>query len=143
MIENVIKKIDEVAQKEPERIAYDYLGQTNTYGDLKKRSDEWAHKITGLGLSAQSPVMIWGGQDFEMVASFLGCVKSGHAYIPIASYSNAERIVMIQEVSQSEAILAIDELPEIDLPPIKRSEERRVGKECKTRCASHQHKRHQ
>ncbi|MCT6903193.1 MAG: AMP-binding protein, partial [Lactobacillus sp.] len=119
MIKNVIEKIDEVAQKEPERIAYDYLGKTNTYGDLKKRSDEWAHKIANLGLSPQSPVMIWGGQDFEIVASFLGCVKSGHAYIPIASYSNVERIVMIQDVSRAEALLAIDNLPEIDLPPIK------------------------
>ena len=44
MIKNVIEKIDEVAQAEPERIAYDYLGQTNTYGDLKKRSDEWTLK---------------------------------------------------------------------------------------------------
>ena len=119
MIENIIEKIDEVAQAEPERIAYDYLGKTNTYSDLKKRSDEWAHKIVSLNLSPKSPVMIWGGQDFEMIASFLGCVKSGHAYIPIASYSNAERIVMIQEVSHAEAILAIDELPKIDLPPIK------------------------
>ena len=101
MIENIIEKIDEVAQAEPERIAYDYLGKTNTYSDLKKRSDEWAHKIVSLNLSPKSPVMIWGGQDFEMIASFLGCVKSGHAYIPIASYSNAERIVMIQEVSHA------------------------------------------
>lgn len=115
MIKDVIKKIDEIAISDPDRIAYDYLGQTNTYGDLKKRSDAWAHKIASLDIPDKAPIMIWGGQNFEMVASFLGCVKSGHAYIPIASYSNAERLTMIQEVSKSEVVLAIDELPDIDL----------------------------
>ena len=115
MIKDVIKKIDEIAASDPDRIAYDYLGQTNTYGDLKKRSDAWAHKIASLDIPDKAPIMIWGGQNFEMVASFLGCVKSGHAYIPIASYSNAERLTMIQEVSKSEVVLAIDELPDIDL----------------------------
>ena len=33
MIKDVIKKIDEIATSDPDRIAYDYLGQTNTYGD--------------------------------------------------------------------------------------------------------------
>ena len=115
MIKDVIKKIDEIATSDPDRIAYDYLGQTNTYGDLKKRSDAWAYKIASLDIPDKAPIMIWGGQNFEMVASFLGCVKSGHAYIPIASYSNAERLTMIQDVSKSEVVLAIDELPDIDL----------------------------
>lgn len=115
MIKDIIKKIDEIATSDPDRIAYDYLGQTNTYGDLKKRSDAWAHKIASLDIPGKAPIMIWGGQNFEMVASFLGCVKSGHAYIPIASYSNAERLTMIQDVSKSVVVLAIDELPDIDL----------------------------
>ena len=115
MIKDVIKKIDAIATSDPDRIAYDYLGQTNTYGDLKKRSDAWAYKIASLDIPDKAPIMIWGGQNFEMVASFLGCVKSGHAYIPIASYSNAERLTMIQDVSKSEVVLAIDELPDIDL----------------------------
>lgn len=115
MIKDVIKKIEEIAISDPDRIVYDYLGKTNTYGDLKKRSDAWAHKILSLDIPEHDPIMIWGGQDFEMIASFLGCVKSGHAYIPIASYSNAERLTMIQEVSQSGAVLAVDELPDIDV----------------------------
>ncbi|RHW50379.1 D-alanine--poly(phosphoribitol) ligase subunit DltA [Lactobacillus bombicola] len=115
MINDVIKKIDKIATIEPNRIAYDYLSKTNTYGDLKRRSDAWAHKIISLNLPTDSPIMVWGGQDFEMIASFLGCVKAGHAYIPIASYSNAERIAMIQEVAKAKVILAIDALPEINL----------------------------
>lgn len=119
MIKNIIKKIDDNAVKEPDRVIYDYLGKTDTLGELKKRSDAWAHKITSLNLPVHEPIMIWGGQKFEMIASFLGCVKSGHAYIPIASYSNAERLTMIQEVSQSDLVLAIDPLPDVKLAGIK------------------------
>lgn len=86
MIKDVIKTIDQIATEDPNRIAYDYLGETNTYEDLKARSDAYAAKISELDLPEKAPVMIWGGQTFEMIASFIGAVKAGHAYIPIASY---------------------------------------------------------
>ena len=35
MIQDVIKRIDEIAENEPDRVVYDYLGETNTYGDLR------------------------------------------------------------------------------------------------------------
>lgn len=111
MIEDVIKQIDAIAEKDPDRIAYDYLGKTNTYGDLKARSNDYAAKIAEAGLPDKAPIMIWGGQSFEMVASFLGAVKTGHAYIPISSDSNSERLTMIQEVSRAQFIIAIDPLP--------------------------------
>ena len=111
MIKDVIKRIDQIATKDPNRIAYDYLGRLNTYGDLKRRSDAYAAKIKSMNLPEKAPIMIWGGQTFEMVASFLGAVKAGHAYIPIASYSNSERLTMIQEVSQAPAVIAIEPLP--------------------------------
>ena len=111
MIKDVIKQIDQIATAEPDRVAYDYLGELNTYGDLKKRSDAYAAKIQEMNLPAKAPIMIWGGQTFEMVASFLGAVKAGHAYIPIASYSNSERLTMIQEVSEAPMVIAIDPLP--------------------------------
>lgn len=111
MIKDVIKTIDQIAIKDPNRIAYDYLGKTNTYGDLKKRSDAYAAKLKKMNIPEKAPIMIWGGQTFEMIASFLGAVKAGHAYIPIASYSNSERLTMIQEVSQSPLVIAVDELP--------------------------------
>lgn len=111
MIKDVIKTIDQIAVEDPNRIVYDYLGKTNTYGDLKKRSDAYAAKLMKMDIPEKAPIMIWGGQTFEMIASFLGAVKAGHAYIPIASYSNSERLTMIQEVSQAPLVIAVDELP--------------------------------
>ena len=75
MIKDVIKTIDQIATEDPNRIAYDYLGETNTYGDLKARSDAYAAKISELDLPEKAPVMIWGGQTFEMIASLLVLLK--------------------------------------------------------------------
>ena len=50
MIKDVIKTIDQIATEDPQRIAYDYLGETNTYGDLKARSDAYAAKINEIFL---------------------------------------------------------------------------------------------
>ncbi len=113
MIQDVIKRIDEIAVQHPERIAYDDLGETNTYGELKARSDAYAIKIKTLGLPEKAPIMIWGGQTFEMIASFLGSVKAGHAYIPISDDSNVERLTMIEEVSKSPLVIAITKLPTV------------------------------
>ena len=87
---NIVKTIDEIAQREPDRVVYDYLGQKNTYADLIKRANSWAALLKEKA-PAKVPVMIWGGQTFDMLACFLGCVKSGHCYVPIADYSNAEK----------------------------------------------------
>ena len=111
MIKDVIKTIDQIATEDPNRIAYDYLGETNTYGDLKARSDAYAAKISELDLPENAPVMIWGGQTFEMIASFLGAVKAGHAYIPIDSHSALERVTAIVEVAQPSLIIAINDFP--------------------------------
>lgn len=111
MIKDIIQKIDGIALEDPHRLAYDYLGNTKTYGELKLRSDQYATKINSLGLASKEPIMIWGGQTFDVIAAFLGCLKSGHAYIPIASYSNSDRLFMIQDVSKATTVIAVDPLP--------------------------------
>ncbi|MGX6428398.1 D-alanine--poly(phosphoribitol) ligase subunit DltA [Levilactobacillus yonginensis] len=111
MIENMIKAIDQVAQSDPERIAYDYLGQTNTYGDLKQRSDALAAHLDEMDLPRESPVLVYGGQTFDMMATFLGIVKSGHAYVPIDTHSPVERIVTINEIAKPVAAIAVSPLP--------------------------------
>lgn len=115
MIKNIIKTIDELGLKEPNRICYDYLGEKHTYGELKERSDAWAKTIINKHVPDKEPIMIWGGQTFDVVASFLGCVKSGHAYVPIADYSNPSRLEMIEEVSKSPALIVHSELPKVNL----------------------------
>ena len=111
MIRDILSKIDENAINDPNAIVYDNLGKQNNYADLKEYSDSLAAYIDQLGIATGSPIMIFGGQEFEMIASFLAAAKSGHPYIPVDINSSEERIESIIKIANPALIIAIKELP--------------------------------
>lgn len=111
----MIEAIEHFAQVQPDFPVYDILGQVHTYGDLKKDSDSLAAQIDRLGLSDKSPVVVFGGQEYEMLATFVALTKSGHAYIPIDSHSALERVAAIVEVAEPSLIIAINDFPLADV----------------------------
>lgn len=124
IIENVIETIDAIATTAGDRIAYDELGQTHTYADLKQASDRLAAYVTTHGVADKAPIMVYGGQQFEMVASFLGSVKAGHAYVPVDVNSADERLLDIIEIGQPALVIAVDDLPiaMTDVPVVTRQQ---------------------
>ena len=115
VIHDMIEAIEHFAQVQPDFPVYDILGQVHTYGDLKKDSDSLAAQIDRLGLSDKSPVVVFGGQEYEMLATFVALTKSGHAYIPIDSHSALERVAAIVEVAEPSLIIAINDFPLADV----------------------------
>lgn len=111
MEQNLIATIDNFAVKHPDKIAYNYLGTTNTYSDLKKYSDALADYLLKLDLPKDQPIVVFGGQTFEMIATFLGVVKSGHAYIPVDTNSSLARLESINEIGQPAMFIQVEELP--------------------------------
>ena len=111
----MIEAIEHFAQVQPDFLVYDILGQVHTYGDLKKDSDSLAAQIDRLGLPDKSPVVVFGGQEYEMLATFVALTKSGHAYIPIDSHSALERVAAIVEVAEPSLIIAINNFPLADV----------------------------
>lgn len=111
VIHDMIEAIEHFAQVQPDFPVYDILGQVHTYGDLKKDSDSLAAQIDRLGLPDKSPVVVFGGQEYEMLATFVALTKSGHAYIPIDSHSALERVAAIVEVAKPSLIIAINDFP--------------------------------
>ena len=111
VIRDMIEAIEHFAQVQPDFPVYDILGQVHTYGDLKKDSDSLAAQIDRLGLPDKSPVVVFGGQEYEMLATFVALTKSGHAYIPIDSHSALERVAAIVEVAEPSLIIAINDFP--------------------------------
>ncbi|WP_035144584.1 D-alanine--poly(phosphoribitol) ligase subunit DltA [Latilactobacillus sakei] len=106
MTNSIIQKIDTIAIEQPQTVAYQY-GQTQySYADLKVASDRIAAFIQDQALPKGAPVIVFGGQQFEMVATFLGAVKAGHAYIPVEQHSDAERIQQIESVAKPAAVLS-------------------------------------
>lgn len=115
VIQDMIEAIEHFAQVQPDFPVYDILGQVHTYGDLKKDSDSLAAQIDRLGLPDKSPVVVFGGQEYEMLATFVSLTKSGHAYIPIDSHSALERVAAIVEVAEPSLIIAINDFPLADV----------------------------
>ena len=115
VIHDMIEAIEHFAQVQPDFPVYDILGQVHTYGDLKKDSDSLAAQIDRLGLPDKSPIVVFGGQEYEMLATFVALTKSGHAYIPIDSHSALERVAAIVEVAEPSLIIAINDFPLADV----------------------------
>ncbi len=111
MIKNVIKTIDDYARTQPTKVVYDVQGVQHTYAELKAYSDALAAHLDTLDLPAKAPIIVFGGQTFEMIATFLGVVKSGRAYIPIDTHSPNERLTMINEIAKPAAAIAVVDLP--------------------------------
>ena len=72
MTATITKQIDQIALEHPDWVAYDYLGTTHTYGQLKDASDAIAASITARGLDRTRPIMVYADQTFATVAAFLG-----------------------------------------------------------------------
>lgn len=111
IIKNIMTAIDTIAETQGHTIAYDELGNTHTYEQLKKYSDSLASFIENLHVADKAPIMVYGGQQFDMIVSFLGSVKAGHAYVPVDVNSADERLTDIIEIGQPALIIAVDDLP--------------------------------
>ncbi len=120
MLRDMIESIEHFAQTQGDFPVYNILGDVHTYRDLKENSDSLAAYIDLLKLEEKSPVLVFGGQEYEMLATFVALTKSGHAYIPVDQHSALERIEAILEVAKPSLIIAVADFPiEVSVPVIK------------------------
>lgn len=87
-----LEKIREHAQCVPDRkavVADD--GAEMTYGQLEVASEAIAafieKSVSEAGLDPQVPIPVYGHKNPLMIAAFVGCLKSGHPYVPIDQHS--------------------------------------------------------
>ncbi|MGC4439600.1 AMP-binding protein, partial [Streptococcus suis] len=111
MIRDMIETIDGFALKQPDFPVYDILGKTYSYAQLKSDSDSLASYIDSLALAAKSPILVFGGQEYEMLATFVGATKSGHAYIPVDQHSALDRIEAIVAIAQPSLVISVGDFP--------------------------------
>ena len=111
MLHDMIERIEHFAQTQGDFPVYNILGDVHTYRDLKENSDSLAAYIDFLKLEEKSPVLVFGGQEYDMLATFVALTKSGHAYIPVDQHSALERIEAILEVAEPSFIIAVGDFP--------------------------------
>ena len=110
-IKDMLAAISHYAEVDPAYPVYNILGQVHSYGELEADSNSLAAHLDEMGLAAKSPVLVFGGQEYEMLATFVALTKSGHAYIPVDAHSALERIEAIVEVAEPSLIIAIQDFP--------------------------------
>lgn len=118
MIKDMIERIEELAEAQRDFPVYNCMGECQTYGDLKRDSDSIAAYLTSLNLEEKSPVLVFGAQTYDMLATFVALTKAGHAYIPVDVHSAQSRVLDIIEIGQPSLIVAIEPL-EIEIDATK------------------------
>ena len=106
-----VARIDEQAGLVPDAVAFENSeGQSITYRELKWRSDALAVALAAdKDLPAGAPVVIYGHKSPLMVACFLACAKSGHAYVPVDTVYPVDRVASI--VGQIGETVVLDTTP--------------------------------
>lgn len=108
---NMLYKIKDYALTNPEATAFISPNKKITYKELWEQSERIAKYILTQNLPKGSPVLVYGHMEPEMAVSFLGCVKSGHPYIPVDTSIPLERIERISKSSKAELLINVSSVP--------------------------------
>lgn len=101
---DIIKRIADIANRHPNRVAYELEGKTMTYRELNLYSDRLAVYLLNQS-GDKEPLMVYGHKSPLMLVSFLACVKSGRAYCPVDISVPARRVEMIARLLPSKFVL--------------------------------------
>lgn len=114
---NILKAIAANVRDYPQRMAYVEQtiegSQALTWQELGTFSDRLATHMAN-ALASKTPVVVYGHKNPLMIASFVGCSKSGRAYCPVDISVPAGRLQDIVREVAPELIIAMEELPDID-----------------------------
>jgi amino acid adenylation domain-containing protein/thioester reductase-like protein len=87
--------IEAQAARTPDAIAVEFEGKSLTYRELNARASEIAARLNGLGAGPGSLVGVCLERSTDLVATLLGVLKSGAAYVPLDPIYPRERIALM------------------------------------------------
>jgi amino acid adenylation domain-containing protein len=76
-----------------------------TYAQLDARANQLAHHLRGLGVKAESRVVLCLERSVELIVSMLGVLKAGAAYVPVEPSWPAARLQLVLEDCGGAAVL--------------------------------------
>jgi amino acid adenylation domain-containing protein/thioester reductase-like protein len=101
---------EEQVERTPNSVAVFYEGQSLTYTDLNKRSNQLARYLRENGVGPEQLVGICVERSLEMVVGLLGVLKAGGAYIPLNPADPQERLAYMLNDSAPKIVLTQDSL---------------------------------
>ena len=109
---------EQVASR-PEATAVVYADERLSYGALNARANRLAHRLRASGVGPGTLVAVALVRGVDMVATLLGVLKAGAAYVPMAPDAPADRIAFMLSDAKPQLLLAhrAAQLPEsVDVP---------------------------
>ncbi len=101
---NLIKK---VVEKNPNKIAYIVNDESITYKELWNKASEYGELLKRQG---NSPVVIYGNKNINVVISILACIIANRPYVPVGSCTPLYRLKQIIDLTKSSLVLTENQL---------------------------------
>ncbi|WP_295611908.1 AMP-binding protein [uncultured Methanobrevibacter sp.] len=102
----VHKRFEKQVVKTPDKVALVSNGERLTYNELNKKSNRIANSLIKRGVKPKSNILVMLPRSTDLIASILGILKGGCAFIPIDPDYPSERINQIYENSQADYIIS-------------------------------------
>src|SRR5215469_2532840 len=115
---SVQERFAQVVARTSGAIAVSSPAEAVTYAELDQRANRIAHRLIGLGVRPEDPVLVLQERTVAMVASILGIVKAGATYLPLHSAYPAQRMQWIADHVGRPVLLADAVMRERGLPQV-------------------------
>ena len=102
--------MEQVSEKK-DTIALIAVDGTFTYGELNAKANRIANALIKRGVQPGNRVMMMLPRNSDMIASILGILKAGAAYIPVDPEYPAERISYVRADSEAKYIITNQDIP--------------------------------
>ena len=97
------------SEKFPHKIAIKYRGQTITYYELYKSSNQFANFLIQKNITSGDIIGMAMNRSIQMVISILACLKMGVAYIPIGIDNPKDRVDYLLQNTGAKALLTSEQ----------------------------------
>jgi fatty-acyl-CoA synthase len=100
--------VDRSAERFPDREAVVFKGERVTYAELKRRADDFARGLLGLGLGPGDHVVLWMPNCVEWSVANLGIAKIGAVTVTCNSRYKALEVEYVLRQSRARALIMTD-----------------------------------
>lgn len=107
---NIVEYFQEQVEKNPNKIAVEANDSNFTYSELDSMSNKIANFLLNSGIETKSKIGVFLHRDSRVIASILGILKTGSAYVPIDTSYPKKRIDYILKDAGVKNVITVEEL---------------------------------
>jgi len=100
--------VEAQAEKRPGAAAVVCGDKSYSYRDLNERANQIAAQLKKLGTITETPVGVLMDRSFDMIAAFLGIMKTGGAYVPLDPSHPKDRLEFMLNDVKAPALITLD-----------------------------------